>query len=384
MRYVAFFRGLTSLVLANVYVGYDNWKHDLVSALKASPSLEELALSTQAHQPPWGHRFPELCNAYADSGGQPLRLRRLSLGKDFILERENSAESRISSDGEITPSTESSLSKLTDPSFLEDIYLDNRYPHSSPAWWSFSENSTPNLRRFSAYQYTKEVHHFLRSCSEQYAAQLSISFLKLFDWVYNTEVPSRSLFLSPEELSDRPAIALKFRMTEACANPTPEYRSANGYNLPTTFPQVLRAGIHLSGLFLRMPRCNTIPIFKTEFDYTVKSLEPLHSLQHLQIACTEGICEWLVERQTQAPEEVISLVRSVGDTLPSLRNFKLGSCAWSIERNSKGKVQSLHALDRHEQLEVERFRAPFPFWPYIALENKWDKRNSHWFNNNLW
>ncbi|EJT79796.1 hypothetical protein GGTG_04879 [Gaeumannomyces tritici R3-111a-1] len=202
MHHLVPFSGLTKLTIAEMDDPMErlkhDWKADILKILLACPDLKELTLSFSIDcirllfkdfgclLAPF---LESLCDQYQDSGGKPLKLRALRLGLGLLLApsdapEEYDAKSLLAPsnapeecdaksllapsdapkecDAKSRPLKAPYLSKLTDITQLQEVYIDNRgkfdvgnlyWPEASQegdnriAWKTFSKDSTPNLRQ---------------------------------------------------------------------------------------------------------------------------------------------------------------------------------------------------------------------------------------------
>ncbi|KAB5528026.1 hypothetical protein GE09DRAFT_411906 [Coniochaeta sp. 2T2.1] len=175
------FPGLQSLMLAGLTSHLESYKSGIISALLACPALQEFGVSTRPNElPPSLSRlnststlhqylgaFPDICRGYAQRGGLPLRLKRLTLSLGVGFRRENIDLGVVAEEAGLTaPSCEWYLSQLLDPSVLEEVYVANTGEFKyCQAWWSFGQDKTPNLRRLAADTYTENLSRSSRTAT---------------------------------------------------------------------------------------------------------------------------------------------------------------------------------------------------------------------------
>lgn len=382
-------------MLAGLWGDLEAWKPAIIRTLLACPSLQELGLSMEDDHclPPANGRqnkdgfylyaFSDLCREYAESGGCPLMLKRLILGQGVGLRREDIDPLTEAGKKSATPSAESYLSQLTDLIFLEDIHIENScYFQSMQAWWSFTEDKTPNLRRLSADQYTDEIAEFCTHCKPGYTEKLALTFFFLPNPHLAYPFPARFGKGGGQTIRVH-----HFRMFEE------KFDTGNEWTEYHTLPSDKEVDIivnrkvmqwsPLSGLFVRMFRCDTLDSNRLELQILLQVLTSLPKLQQLQITC--GQLTWsrlLAGKLTTEPgiEGVLSLALRISEKLPILRYIKIGRIACRIERDSEDRVRCLLELDHHEQRQVERFRPPYPFWPHFAHtdDQNNDSSYTHW------
>lgn len=166
------FSNLTSLRLYELGGILQETRSDLVRVLKRCTGLRELALAismdtlkhySMSHEQKEDLGFlSELCSDYATLGGQPIHLKKLHLGLGILFSREDTP---LMSCFTATP-----LRNLTILSALEEVHLENRtlfitkyeveaiplYGYFADnedglAWRAFTVETTPRLRRLTAY-----------------------------------------------------------------------------------------------------------------------------------------------------------------------------------------------------------------------------------------
>lgn len=208
------FKNLQHLSVTHVNNDLLEWKAHIVQILRNSPTLQGLDISiscTVIYD--YGYTdspdtckwfFDRMCDDYAAAGGQPLRLRYLGCGQGTW------------------PSSHSSLVKLTDLEYLEDIDVHN----SNMAWLgtatylygyadelaecgivfdAFNPSHCPNLRSFATVEYRYDVHELMASFSANRA--FSKKLIVRFDDSYYFDT---ICMLRPA--IDHPALPLSLRM----------------------------------------------------------------------------------------------------------------------------------------------------------------------------
>lgn len=397
MRYLRPLVCLRSLMLAELDDSLEIWKVDIVRVLKASPSLQELGLSVagttvtrlRAADPSQRHRtfFQDLCERYAGSGSEPLRLKRLDLGYGVLLLRDNDVDQNRTSNSQNPSSryTASYLSLLADLSFLEDIHVENRN-HSGfdefldfsdeverpdLAWWSFTEDRTPHLRRLTAYQYSKDVHNFLRDLRAEYTEQLAISFTLLVDCCAILSdaangPPLVNDLLQPDP--EHPNLPLRFRMLGMNLSENVHADIIGMGRVPWTVAECIARWSALSGLsvIVEIQDPNKFHQHK-EFTILVTALRALGHLRQLHIRLERCYVGPSSKSDSETRQMIYEQAQAFSEAGPALQYIQVGRWAWWIERTMGGAVAALHALHEREAREVELFRLPWAMWPILSL-----------------
>jgi hypothetical protein len=337
--------GLRCLTLANLCGDLSQWNPDIISVLKASPLLQELSLSVEGGNGPFDINddddlswerpslvsFQNLCLEYAENGWSPLRLRKLCLGWGVILARDN-LEHHLNDDTTNIILTESYLELLTDLSCLEDVHINNLrggWYEKLYAWWSFSEDRTPNLRRLSALQCTDMFSEFIEGLSPGYTEQLTVSFER-----YRKEGLGPDKRLSPtanyfREYATLPKKPFPFRMFEQNLPPVlgssrhlPEHE-----NLPddeeknTAVRDWATRWSLLTGLYLRIyAKHETLHV--SLLDILFRALSQVKNLKELLIGGPEVTMVRLgnsVSAEEGLERGLLPIARKISTTVPTLR-----------------------------------------------------------------
>jgi hypothetical protein len=390
MHYLVPFSGLTTLNIADMDDDLDSWRTDLIYILKASPAMKALGLSIDQRAvgrlsmnrefDKYRGFFQSFCNQYASNDGQPLHLKSLRLGLSVLLISDSPEYLDPSrADNSHVYYTASYLSKLTELSVLEEIHIENRNyydegeciglygemagRYSGIAWWSFTQENTPNLRRFTAHQYVNEVHEFLRdSCSRNYTSQIAISFTDPDNNNYDYG-QEEALYLDHllEENDEYPNQPLRFRMIESDCRHLSEELDIPG--LREKFVASRKdQWTSLEGIFIVLRGENHTGL--CGLDLIVDILPSLNRLEQLQV----GIAIDHVERNHEEYDSAKQFFGSMAYKLEvalrlvnsgkGLRYIKVGNLAWRVCRDSNAEANRLLVMDSEEQLEVEQFRAP--------------------------
>ncbi|OAA44603.1 FK506-binding protein 2 precursor [Beauveria brongniartii RCEF 3172] len=168
------FENLTRLSLLEIFGELSYWLEWVLDLLCRSPSLEYLSLSIgfgtevaildQMSGPdasiPCHTFFSDLCNKYGNQSSKQLKLRTLRLKEPLRC-----------------PNLPT-LSKSTDTTYLEDIYVDTSSSKVIPALDVLSPNATPSLRHLTIEHINHTAVEVLRELSSMTDRRLSIQFLQ--------------------------------------------------------------------------------------------------------------------------------------------------------------------------------------------------------------
>ncbi|KAB5528025.1 hypothetical protein GE09DRAFT_411904 [Coniochaeta sp. 2T2.1] len=332
------------------------------------------------------HFFQDLCKYYARSGGEPLRLKRLDLGLGVLLLRDNKLDQSRTVEQKEKESTvqytASYLSLLTNLSSLEEVHIENRN-HYGPsgkdcagvygedmevfsdfAWWTFTPDRTPNLRRLTAYEYMSEVHAFLWELSPEYTEQLAIAFSILHG--------PRTLYCDAgnerDELQDLlqpdpkyPNLPLRFRMMDMSLTDTP-------YNGPGGVPYVpwSQALSSLSGLYMPLEVNKLEDVQPSRmFQNLVHTVRSLPNLTQLEVEIRSWSPPSWSYDDLETRQMVIRIAIVLVDNGESLRHIKVGHISCRVYRD--GDKITIVPLAEYEEEEVELFQKPYPMWPTFDM-----------------
>jgi hypothetical protein len=172
------FSKMIDVEIFNIHSDLMNVKAALVQILLGSPNIRALSLSINSgtmeehrSENTWDNELGYegylefLCLDYAKAGGKPLQLRKLVLGLGIVLWE---------------PADH--LEKLTDLTYLEDVYIVNRNSgfgthyideDDGVAWSLFTPTHCPNLSSFGFYAFTKSVTKWFESQGSGYITRFS-------------------------------------------------------------------------------------------------------------------------------------------------------------------------------------------------------------------
>lgn len=366
------FSNLEELSLENLYEELPWWRSQIVQILKNSPGLNDLRLSlsseTMAHyfqddeDEMYRGFFDRLCDEYHETGAPPLRLQSLYLGAGTA------------------PLNTASLQKLTDPSFLENLHIENTDHWSQGevltyndgttpiAWASFGPTHCPNLRSLTAGNYLPDIHVFLASVDNP-------SFLRrLALFTVKCEAETATL-LRP--LTRYPALPMRPRMVEVDLDrgaPSPvEGESEDALEDELVVPSAELVLEHLvsgddgalEGLILGIPVVVHGEVNLSFVNLSLAAVAKLVNLTQLAV--------YVSRPDPVALSELEEVARRFAAAAPSLRYVAVlaGSLAyayWRVWRSSDGTVE-LGVLEGREVRDVELFR--FMMWEqsdYVRCE----------------
>ncbi|KAL2020430.1 hypothetical protein VTK56DRAFT_8396 [Thermocarpiscus australiensis] len=354
---ISIFTGLEELTLHNLYNDLPWWRSQIVQVLRNSPGLRKLHLCIsyatiemkyEQDQPEaYLNFFDRLCDEYGETGSAPLHLRSLRCGRA------------------IYPYELSSLQKLTDLVYLEEVQITNEGvtlvdtdfdvmelyasgERSGIAFEAFGPAHAPNLRRFSAHRYRGDVHNFLCSIKDPlFARQLAISFARQGPSCCccrkDGHLVTELLRPSPKY----PSLPLHFRMVDI------ELQDGLGEDVPVE--KVLEdlvsndAGA-IEGLCVHLPENPTAECGFDHLDLLERALPRLVNLTQLYLAFFD-------EEAEEPPEEAVRrTVERLAIAGPRIRYVK---AYWfnffRIWRSGDGTIR-LEELDFEETFNVELFR----------------------------
>lgn len=352
------FTGLEELTLDGLYGDFLWWKEHLIKIFKNSPGLRKLQLSLSVHKIALYERseereifdgfFDGLCDDYGKTGAAPLHLQSLKLGTALY------------------PYELHSIEKLTDLSYLQDVYVrnsgvsqdvdiilvyDSPNEESGIAFHAFSPVRCPNLRRFTAANYEGDVHKEFAAIEDpSFARQLAISCVQMG---------------SPQELAallradpGHPSLPLHLRMLDIDLQRDQVCLcDEDGEQLPDedvpTAQQVLEDLVSndegtLRGLMVHLS----------------EDSDAASGFEHLDLLCTAlgklvNITQLGIERyrfhQTQLTDEaLVRVTHALAAAAPQLRYIKVYQHYWRIWRIRDGTI-SLEELEDREIGDVELF-----------------------------
>jgi len=214
------FTNLRDLSLRNLYGDILTWTEQIVKVMRNSPQLRILGLGLSraiiirmVHNWPqeWNkamhwHFFTQICDGFAGTGALPLSLKSLRCGRGFW------------------PSYGDSVGKLTDYVSLEEVSIHNcGFSDWAPDYLALYDNdihecgidfatfgiqNCPNMRRFSAHIYMKDVEDVLLNMTKDFSRQVAVSFA-----VHDEDLEYDVARLCRED-PDRPELPLQLRMLD--------------------------------------------------------------------------------------------------------------------------------------------------------------------------
>jgi len=219
-----------------------------VKILKNSPRLCKLGMSlsvetvarsyNRGNYEAYTDFFDQLCNEYGGSRASPLQLQSLNCGTD------------------IWPKSVVALQKLTDPSYLEELHIENKSVQGDSVYLylyddddecgivfdTFLSPACPKLRRFTAYQLQGDVYEALcRNTESSWTRQLAISI----------ECPSESDYEISQILTkdpDYPGLPMKLRMMDL------DLKNSNEDEMKETLDRLVYSNSEtLEGLAVHLP-----------------------------------------------------------------------------------------------------------------------------------
>ncbi|OIW31670.1 hypothetical protein CONLIGDRAFT_234729 [Coniochaeta ligniaria NRRL 30616] len=353
---------------------------DVVKMLLSAPHLKELALdcyldvddpgSTRERWNPINF-VHDLCQLYGESGGAPLKLRRLQLGPHtqlFGMRHMWLLHAALGEmDGVLTiddipaahdQPTALYLEKLCDLSALEELSVGNslhnfyvsiyepaysfmRLLARGFAWETFTKERAPRLRRLWVTQLDDDVFDWMQdhvASSDGYGEQMAISYGSqvqqygsLADLLGNGWRPKE---LEVDLCDDGRSRKQSIDHIVACGS------QLEGLTLVPLLSDADDECKVYGGLIAQLPRLKVFRLRRTVFEpYRFLNLEDLPS--------------------SFSEPDLVLLTHLVRQS-SSLRYIMVGAFAWSVTRNQDGHAVKLVGMSSSEWEDIELFR-PHPF-----------------------
>jgi hypothetical protein len=343
-------KDLQHLTLEYLYDDLSGWMSQLLQILKRSPGLQTLSLGlatetiVRVGDEEQGHLyfdfFGRLCEGYAEAGGSPLPLRTLRCGTALY------------------PMDSGSLTKLTDLAYLEEIYIENQGIYddkdyialyedgsggSGIVFDAFGPQNCPNLSRFSAAQYKRDIHDYLCTIPEPFARRLAVSF-ETQDEEYEMEKLIR-------EDPDYPSLPLQLRMMDLELDRL-QWLNNDEDTIPAdqVFEDLITNNAEaLEGLTVHLRENKGADGGFDDLDILGNALGRLPNLTQLALDVDRKPRQWggvTQDMMLRAAERLAAVAA------PRLRYINVRHRSWKILRGSEGSWR-LEKMDRREKQDVE-------------------------------